>query len=198
MIAFVEGKIRIIRRDSVVVDTGGIGYEVLVCHPEQYETNQDVFFLTWQQFREDNQVLYGFLDEKEYELFSSLISVKGVGCKTALNMLGSMNADDMIRAIANSDAAALKKLPGIGARTASQIVLDLQGVLALPVSESESKKKEIPASQAWQETKAALQSLGYKPADFAALEKEMAGRTDLDASSMLRTCLQALAKRKGV
>lgn len=204
MIAFIEGAVRLIRKESIVAAAGpdgvsGVGYEIFVSNPQAFQTGQDIFLYTWQQFREDNQLLYGFVSEEEYNLFCSLISVKGIGCKTALNMLGKMPADEMIRAISQEDVAALKKLPGIGARTASQIVLDLRGVLTMiPADE---KKDAQPAaslqSAAWKDTREALLSLGYKPAELSGLEKEFERRNDLSTDAMLRLCLQIMAKRKG-
>lgn len=198
MIAFVEGAIRIIRRESVVVDVGSVGWEIYVSRPESYALSQKVFFLTWQQFREESQTLYGFESEEEYELFCSLIGVKGIGCKTALNMLGAMEAGEIVRAIASEDVKTLKKLPGIGARTAGQIVLDLRGTIMALEPKDSASAFAAPVSGPWAETRDALLSLGYKPADLGGLEKEIGTRADLGVDGMLRLCLQALAKRKGV
>lgn len=193
MIACVQGTVKTVRRESVVLMAGSIGYEIFVSNPDKYMEGSECFLWTYQQFREDGQFLYGFESNEEYELFSSLISVKGIGCKSALNILAKMPAGRLLDAIEQGDAAALKKLPGIGAKTAGQILLDLQGKIVLP-----KRPEAAPeVNDNWQQAHDALISLGYKPAEIAYLDREF-GKSEEPMDVLLRAALQSLAKGKGM
>lgn len=194
MIAYLEGKVQLIRRDSIILNTGNIGYEVFVASPELCRQDEPKAFYTYQQFREDGQSLFGFESEEAYQIFTSLIGVRGIGCKSAMNILSSVSPAQLMEAVENSDTAFLKKLPGIGAKTAGQIILDLKGKID-PAMMQASSSPAAACSSSWQETAEALTSLGYKPADFSFLEKEY-GNTDTPVDQLLRTCLQQLAKRR--
>lgn len=192
MIASVEGQIIRIRPESLLINVHGIGFELFVANPGSYQLNSNVFFWTFMQVREEGMTLFGFPDEKAYELFVRLIKIRGIGCKTALNMLGAMDAAHMLEAIEHGDLKALKSLPGIGSKTASQIILDLQGKIVLPASEGPVQNTFF--EPAWAETKEALLALGYKPVQLAGLEKEFGHRNDLSVDELLRLCLQRFAK----
>ena len=187
MIAFIEGKVRFLEEGSVVVDVHGIGYEVFVYNPQDYQKGSEVFFYTYQHLREDTSMLYGFTQKSELELFKRLIQVKGIGVKTAMSVFGHISSKEMIEAIDTANVARLKKLPGIGAKSASQIILDLQGKVVL-------EKEEINPS--WNQAKEALAALGYKPADLEPLQKEV--DITQPVPEIIRKCLQLLAKRKGM
>ena len=126
MIAFVNGVVRIIRSDRVVLDVHGVGYEVYLANALSQKMGDELFLYTYQHVREDAILLFGFLKEEDYEVFMRLINVKGIGPKTAQTIL-SVCWEKMIEAIENDDIKKLKSLPGIGAKTAGQIVLDLKG-----------------------------------------------------------------------
>lgn len=198
MIASLKGEVSLIRKDRIVVDCHDIGFEVFVSHPESFPLSEKIFLYTWMQNREEGPCLFGFRELVEYDLFLLLIKIKGVGPKTAMNMLGAMPAQDMIRAIDAGDVKALKSLPGIGAKTASQIILDMKGTVVLLSEEgTKEEKTQAAANPAWEETREALEALGYKPSAYAFLEEEMAGRKDLKADQMLRQCLGRLAISSG-
>lgn len=193
MIAFIEGEVRMIRTDSVVIDTGGVGWEIFTPNPYAVPKGQPLFLYTYQHFGQDSQTLYGFVREADYEVFLRLLNVKGIGPRTALNILRASSGTSIIENIEQGNVQALKALPGIGAKTASQIVLDLQGKLVRVLDNKEIKESD----PVWDETASALESLGYRPADIKDLRKELAGK-GLDVSDMLRQALILLAKRKGV
>lgn len=193
MIAFVQGIVRLIRQESLVLDVQGVGYEVFVNRSGQYKLGDSLFLYTYQHVREDAILLYGFVHEEDYEVFMRLINVKGIGPKSALTMLGVCSGKEMIEAIENEDIKRLKALPGIGNKTASQMVLDLKGkFVQLQTEES------IQENPAWKETQEALMALGYKPAQLNGVKKEFASRDDLQVDDMLRMSLAYLAKRNGV
>lgn len=193
MIAFVSGKVKLIRKETIVIDVQGIGYEVYTGNTFQFSLNQEVFLYTYQHVREDAILLFGFIEEQDYDVFMRLINVKGIGPKTALNLLVACPAKEMVEAIENDDIKRLKALPGIGAKTASQIVLDLKGKFV-----SMPSKEDAISNPVWQECQEALIALGYKPVTLNAIKKELSARKDLKADEMLRLALSMIAKRNGV
>ena len=144
-----------------------------------------------QHIREDEISLYGFLSMDELRLFEQLLSVKGLGPKTALNMLTASSYVRIISAIESSDVTFLKTMPGIGAKTASQIVLDLKGKLI------ETEKKDSKASVEIQDAIAALKSLGYKASELAGIEKYLISLNLSSVDELIKAGLQFLLKRKG-
>lgn len=195
MIAFVKGIVHSQRIDSVIVDNQGIGYLIYMPNPQSLSLGQETMLYTYQHVREDAITLFGFLKQQELELFMRLISVKGVGPKTALNMLGVCGADAMVAAIETGDVAMLKKLPGIGAKSAQQIVLDLKGKLVedAPVS-SEEKISNSNITDAMD----ALKALGYKQNELSGVAKELAKEKAKSVDEYVRLALGIMLKRKGV
>lgn len=189
MIACIQGTVRIIRNESVVLDVQGVGYEVFITQPIAQKLGEDLFLYTYQHVREDAILLFGFIKEEDYEVFMRLINVKGIGPKTALNMLGALNGKQMIEAIENDDIARLKALPGIGAKTAGQIVLDLKGKFVSVDEHQQSSENPI-----WKETQEALISLGYKANQLTGIRKELASNTELTTPQMIQHALRLLAK----
>lgn len=194
MIAYIEGTVLTKRKESLVVLASSIGYEVSVIRPERFQRGSQVSFFTYQQFKEDGQALFGLDSEEQYDLFTLLIGVKGLGCKTVMNMLSAMDTQDIIQAIENADTAALKKLPGIGAKTAGQIILDLKGKIVVEESKPKEPKPVLMPVQA--EVNEALISLGYRQADIDALHLNDLGDEQMDTATMLRLALKQLAGRK--
>ncbi len=192
MIAFVNGIVKIIRNDRVVLDVHGVGYEVYLAKALSQKMNEELFLYTYQHVREDAILLFGFIKEEDYEVFMRLINVKGIGPKTAQTMLSVCSGKEMIEAIENDDIKRLKSLPGIGAKTAGQIVLDLKGkFVSLETSDS-------PVSNpVWTQVQDALLSLGYKTNQLTKIKKEFEN-TELGEDEMLRQALILLAKRNGV
>ncbi len=150
------GTITHIFKDYVVIEVNNIGYKVYVPHPSEYKLNDVTKIYLYNVVREDEQYLAGFTSLEEKEAFLSLISVKGIGPKTALNALSATTANDLFKAIAANNVTYLKKLPGIGSKAASQIILDLKGQLATT---------EANVNQ-YSEVKEALKSLGFKAKDI--------------------------------
>lgn len=193
MIAFIKGTIHSYNKDSLIIDNNGIGYRVYIANPQAIRLKAEVVLYTYQHVREDAITLFGFSTMEEHDLFLQLISVKGVGPKTALNMLGVCPAKQMIAAIEQNDVKTLKGLPGIGAKTASQIVLDLKGKLV-----EEAAELEIEENENFLEAIEALKALGYKNAEINIVKKELALIEGLSVDAYVRRALTILAKRKGV
>ena len=192
MIAFVNGVVKIIRSDRVVLDVHGVGYEVYLANALSQKMGDELFLYTYQHVREDAILLFGFLKEEDYEVFMRLINVKGIGPKTAQTMLSVCSGKEMIEAIENDDIKKLKSLPGIGAKTAGQIVLDLKGKsVSLETSDGAT------SNPVWGQVQDALLSLGYKTNQLTKIKKELEN-TELGEDEMLRQALILLAKRNGV
>ena len=125
MIASVRGKILQKNPPQIVVECGGIGYEIDVPMSTFYnlpDIGEEVFLSTVMIVREDAQLLYGFLTAQEKELFKLLMKVSGIGPRISLAVLSSMSAEDIGNAIANGEVGLLTKIPGIGKKTAERMV----------------------------------------------------------------------------
>ncbi len=194
MIAFLRGIIYGIYNDHVIIDVNGIGYRVFIPNPNHYVVNEERTIYTYHHIREDAQILFGFEKQSEYDLFVRLISVKGVGPKIALGMLGASSVNGIVEAIANNDIKMLKSLPGIGAKSASQIVLDLQGKLVY----DESSNDNVKVDSELQDALEALQALGYKANEINSIKKELIALPNLSSDEYIRKALVLLAMKKGV
>lgn len=181
MIYSLRGKILCKDGDTIVIDVHDVGYQVLVSHVNDYEIGQDVFLYTYNVVREDENYLVGFSSIDEKDVFLALIRVKGLGPKTVIGALSSTTANDIKNAISSNNVVYLKKLPGIGAKAASQIILDLKGEL--------TGTKGDPT--VYDEVADALKELGFKG---AAIERVLATINEKDASAeeVLRLALAKL------
>lgn len=154
MIYALRGKIVEIDKDSIALETGNVAYEVLVSRPKEFSLGSEVYVYTYEVYGEDDHYLVGFLSKLEKEAFSSLIQVKGIGPKTAIGALRETNPDELFKAIKANNTAYLKRLPGIGPKAASQIILDLNKKLVL------SDSRGNPTQ--YDEVRQALKQLGFK------------------------------------
>lgn len=129
MIAFLKGTLVATTLDSAVIDIHGVGYQVLMSSRSLSRlgaTGETVQVLTHLQVRDDALVLYGFLNQEEKDLFMRLTSVSSVGPKVALAVLSTFDPSDAIAAIVSQDLAAIQRVPGVGKKMASRIVLELK------------------------------------------------------------------------
>ena len=183
MIYCLKGIVLMIDGETVVVDVNGVGYQVLVSHISEYQIGQEVFLYTYNVIREDEQYLVGFSSLDEKKVFLALIKVKGLGPKTVIGALSATSVDSVKNAIASNNVVYLKKLPGIGAKAASQIILDLKGEL--------TGTKGDPT--VYDEVYEALKELGFKG---AAIERVLATINEKDAKpeDVLRIALAKLRK----
>ncbi len=186
MIGFVRGKVLAFGVDYCLIDAGAVGFRIFFQHPESLKIGQEIMIYTYQNVREDEISLYGFLTLDEYDLFLKLISVKGLGPKIASNILAASSVTAITEAIENNDVAFMKHLPGIGAKTASQIILDLQGKLVAKsdIAVNDEKMKDVVA---------ALKSLGYKTAEIAPVINKLKGE-DLSLDAYIKKALALLLK----
>lgn len=210
MIAQLTGKVARFVGNAVVLDVQGVGYKVFVPVSviERLPINGEIVTLiTHTQVREDDLSLFGFLDEIDQRLFELLITVPGVGPKMALALLSAMPSEELARVISSGDTRTLSKAPGVGAKTAQRVVLDLRDKLAALGFERKvealAARQDIKTKDATQEVVddviSALENLGYnktearRAAELTRDEKLKAGAT-LTFPDLLRTTLNRLTR----
>ena len=187
MIGFLKGKVFDILKDQLLLDVNNIGFRVNYPHADRLKINDEVMIYTYQSVSENDISLFGFESQSEYDLFMKLISVKGIGPRMALGILKASDFDHIVEAIEYENVAFIKTLPGIGNKTASQIILDLRGKIA---RESEEKDEDLAKLN---DVSEALKSLGYKPQEIKKVIKQIA-KEDLKESEYLRKALSLLKK----
>ena len=158
MYGYIKGIVTEIDSTYIVLENNGIGYLIYTANPYAFKEGSEVKVYLYNQIREDENTLYGFLTKEEKELFLKLIGVKGLGCKMALPMLATGSIDGIVDAIDRENILYLKKFPKIGDKVARQIILDLKGKLV--------KNEEIINGTNCEELIEVLKGLGYKMSDI--------------------------------
>jgi Holliday junction DNA helicase RuvA len=201
MIGRIRGLLVEIQPPDILLDVGGLGYEVQVPMTTLYELpapGAEISLFTHFVVREDAQLLYGFLHERERSLFRHLIKVNGVGPKLGLAILSGMDADSFVRAVQRDDASSLVQLPGVGKKTAERLLVEMRDKLAdwllaldQPAAAAQSASRDIQA-----EAESALVALGYKPAE-ASKAVTAANDGSLERSEdLIRRALQSMVGGK--
>jgi len=199
MIAFVRGEIADITEDNVVLDVGGIGYNIKVSTQTAQRLpgiGKEAMLHTYTCVREDAFQLFGFLTKDELSIFKKLITVNGIGPKGGLAILSVMSADDLRFAIISGDAKAIAKAPGIGSKTASRVILDLKDKVSVEETLIQREMNEYAALgengnlQAENEAVEALVALGYSPSDAVKAVKKASAPADADAEVILKLALK--------
>ncbi|HEV2706096.1 MAG TPA: Holliday junction branch migration protein RuvA [Pyrinomonadaceae bacterium] len=209
MIAHLTGTLLFKQATSVILDVGGVGYEVTIPVTTFYDMEEpgaQVSLRVYTHVREDALQLFGFKTARERELFTLLISVSGIGPKSGVAMLSGMSADEIITAIRTNNLARLTSIPGVGKKTAERLVIELRDKMAALTSaafEEELAARAAaggaslpPTEDALREdTLAALLTLGFQR---AAAEKAVTHAIneggDLSVETLLRRTLQHLSK----
>ncbi len=175
---------------QVLVDVGGVGYEVDVPMSSFYNLpalGERVALLTHFVVREDAQVLFGFLTHEERATFRLLVKISGVGPRTALSILSGLSVDELARAVSLQESGRLIKVPGIGKKTAERLLLELKGKLGDAVAAPASV-----ASSAQADILQALVALGYSDREASATLKTLPA--DIEVAAGIKLALRALAK----
>ncbi len=166
MIAQLTGVILIKQPPVVIIDVNGVGYEVLAPMSTFYQLpdlNQSISLWIHLNVREDAITPYGFIQQRERDLFRALIKVSGVGPKLALSILSGIETDDFIRCIHNNDTSTLVSIPGIGKKTAERLIIETRDRLATWQSAPNANNPSSQGTSQAQEAISALINLGYKP-----------------------------------
>ena len=172
MIAFVSGILEMKLNGYILIDVGGIGYKVFMSEAAIEavgELGEKIKVYTHHHVREDDISLYGFLTMEELNMFELLISVSGVGAKSALSILANVEPSNFALAVISNDTSKLVKIPGVGAKTAARIVLELKDKLKnqdLVDNKKEIVKKNTIDEEELNEAISALQVLGYNRKDI--------------------------------
>lgn len=169
MINHLKGKIELKKDSYIVIDVNGIGYKVSMSDTslQKLKLNEEVKIFTYMRVSEDEINLYGFLSYEELSMFELLISVGGIGSKSALKILSNIMPSKFALAVITNDVNTLKKLPGIGAKTAQRIILELKDKIKTSQQDEEEKEESITQIEGnAKDAEDALQVLGYTKKDI--------------------------------
>ena len=193
MIATLRGEVTQIEDNVIIVETGGIGIRVAIPRllRERLKTGENVFLYTHLIVREDAWNLYGFDTQSDRELFTTLLSVDGVGARTALSVLSTLNVETVQRAVFNDEPELLSQVPGVGKKTAQKLILYLHDRLK-PVSGLE---KIAAMSDTDSEVLAALTALGYSVIEAQTAIQSIPKDASPDVEERLRLALQQFTGR---
>lgn len=205
MIAYVNGIVEDISEDNVVIDVGGIGYNVRISADTASKLpgiGEPAKLYTYLSVREDAQWLYGFLSRSALELFKKCITVNGIGPKGALAILSVLDVDSLRYAIMTGDAKAISKAPGIGAKTAERLILDLKDKIQIddaligreiaetaagagagnPLADTPQKKEAVEA----------LVALGYGQTESIKAVNSIPDIENMDSGAILKAALKRM------
>ncbi|CAK1248445.1 Holliday junction branch migration protein RuvA [Fructobacillus fructosus] len=185
MYEYLKGRITQIAPGAIVLETkDGVGYRIYPANPYHFEVNQEAQVFVEQIVRETELSLYGFATVVEKQLFVKLLNVSGIGPKSALAILAGAQPADLVAAIENSQVDYLTQFPGVGKKTAQQIVLDLAGkmadfsTLAEQATTTFAEASETAANRSnLEDALAALEALGYASRDLTKVKKSLVGES---------------------
>lgn len=197
MIAYLRGRIFEKQPNRIVVDVGGVGYDVSVPLSTFYglgEPGSDVVLRIHTHVREDALLLYGFATRLEQELFERLISISGIGPKVGLAVLSGIEPTDLIRAVQRGDLARLTAIPGVGKKTSERIVLELKDRLPRP-DLAPPREGDVGPPAMRDDILSALMNLGYhRPLAEKAIDSAIKTTPDGDFERTLKQALRELAR----
>ncbi|MBD8003690.1 Holliday junction branch migration protein RuvA [Bacillus norwichensis] len=206
MYEYIKGTVEHIGPEYIVIENNGIGYQILTPNPFLFSVKKGVetVIYTYQHVREDILALYGFGTNTEREMFKKLISVSGIGPKGALAILAFGEPEQVIQAIEMEDEKFLTKFPGVGKKTARQMILDLKGKLhdvlpegMLEAAADVSQKAEGAVSDGLvelDEAMLALAALGYSDRELKKVRPKLA-KDVLTTDQYIKSALQMLLKQ---
>ncbi|HEY8364748.1 MAG TPA: Holliday junction branch migration protein RuvA [Haloplasmataceae bacterium] len=185
MYAYIHGKVKKISTDYIILDNNNIGYKIITPNPYQFVLDEVITVYTYFYIRNENQELYGFRSMQEKELFEKLISVTGIGPKSACAILAPGDITNVIDAIDKGDVNYLTKFPKVGHKTAQQIILDLKGKLG--------SMERVEIGKELDEASEALKALGYSDKEIQRVFKLITER-DLSTQEYITRALQLMLK----
>jgi holliday junction DNA helicase RuvA len=200
---FVKGTVDFVGPEYIVIENNGIGYQISTPNPFIYASkmNTNVTVYTYHYVREDLMALYGFETREEKKLFTKLLNVSGIGPKGALAILASGEVHQVVSAIENEDESFLVKFPGVGKKTARQMILDLKGKLQDIVPDyfpNLFNADTFPTgtestNNAFEEAVLALKALGYSDKEVKKISPELR-KEQLSTDQYIKKALQRLLK----
>nr|WP_330362301.1 Holliday junction branch migration protein RuvA [[Clostridium] methoxybenzovorans] len=200
VISFIKGPLVEIFEDTVVIESGNMGFEIhvpLSVLEKLPGIGTETKLYTYFQVREDAMCLYGFLNRQDLQMFKQLISVNGIGPKGALGVLSALKPDDLRKAIVSGDAKAISKAPGVGAKTAQRIILDLKDKIdmaeVLPPGFVEPGNGAVLSGGVAGEAMEALAALGYSAAEAGRAVRQVEVTESMTVEDVLKASLKHLA-----
>lgn len=200
MIAFVRGTAVDMTENSVIVEAGGIGYEIYMTGTDlsQIHMGEEVKIHTYFNVREDAMQLYGFRTKDDLQMFKLLLGVNGVGPKAAVGVLAGITADELRFAILSDDVKTLSKAPGIGKKTAQKLILELKDKMkledAFELKLAHEQEKAVAGlgeiSDGRQEAVEALVALGYSSTDALRAVRKVTDVAPDDVEGLLKAALK--------
>lgn len=199
MYAYIKGELAEINIDHIVIETGGIGYQIFI--PGQtFEylpaLGEELKVYTYLYLREDAMILYGFQTKDDLELFKLLISVSGIGPKGGLAILSTLDADDLRFAVLSGDAKAIAKAPGVGGKTAQRVILELKDKMSLEDA-FEKKTQHVQeavsapaAGSVKNDAVLALTALGYSSTESLKAVSRVEITDGMDVEDVLKAALK--------
>lgn len=200
MIAFVRGRLALIEEDHVVVEVGGIGYQVYVSPSTLGKLpleGKEILLYTYLNVKEDLMQLYGFLTKDELQVFKLIIGVSGIGPKGGLGILSQLSPDDLRFAVASKDVKAISAAPGIGKKTAEKLILELKDKLSIEdvLNHGEKEPEKISNGLGYEvqsDVVQALTALGYGSTEALKAVKQVEIDAECTVEEILKKALKHL------
>ena len=200
MIVFLKGKIKDLSTDKLTLDVNGVGYECMITM-SSYEDlikkkNKEVFISTYHHITDSSQSLFGFINDKEKQIFKLLISVSGIGPKTGIQLLSSVSALELEERIKTGEVSLLTSIPGIGSKTAKRIIIELKEKFIslddddLPIEENTFN------NSSYNDALDALIVLGYNKKEIMIHLKDIINKNkNIKTSELIKLTLNKIGKR---
>lgn len=201
MISYVKGELIETSYDQIVIETGGIGYNIMIPGLDYAllpAIGSEIKVYTYFAVREDAMLLFGFLDRDEKEMFKMLLNVSGIGPKNAMAILSALSPDDLRFAILQQDAKAISKAPGVGSKSAQRIILELKDKIHLEDAFEKKAQKasdsstNVPHTSAMDEAVMALTALGYGSTESLKAVAKVEITEDMKTDQILSLALKHL------
>lgn len=205
MFSYIKGTLEEYWEDTIVVESGGIGWNIhvpLSVLDRLPHVGDPIKIYTSFQVKEDSMALYGFFSRQDLKMFNRLLGVNGIGPKAALGILSCLNPDDLRMAIIAEDAKAIARAPGIGPKTAKRVILDLKDKISidevLPQEFTQGQTDTVKATAsgvdgAGKEAIEALVALGYSPTEATKAVRQVTITEDMNSEAVLKASLKFLA-----
>ena len=196
MIGSLRGRLTFRKAPQIIVECGGVGYEIetpMSTFLELPQCDSDVFLFIHLLVREDAQILYGFATEDERLMFRTLLKVNRVGAKLALGILSAMTASDFRRCVELEDTTSLSRIPGVGKKTAERLIIEMRDRIGAIASASGKVTPLAVEASARTEAVNALVTLGYKPREVQNLISKL-DIEDKSAEDIIRLALRQVVR----
>ncbi|MDO4322080.1 MAG: Holliday junction branch migration protein RuvA [Lachnospiraceae bacterium] len=202
MIAYLQGIVAEVTESRVILDVNNIGFQIFISARDAQAMpgrGEEVRIFTYLNVKEDAMQLFGFLTQDDLEMYKLLLSVNGIGPKAALGILSVLTADDLRFAVLSDDVKTIAKAPGIGAKTAKKLILELKDKLSLEdaferkLADTALSASDGDISDARSEAVQALTALGYSNSDALKAVRRAEITEDMDTETILKLALKQMA-----